>query len=101
MSYARFGWDGSDVYVFLNSDKLECCACHITETIKYDPPIINFFGQQVDEATQSYFAATPADMIAHLRQHVNAGDTVPEYVFTKIVEDFPELDKPIPEDFKY
>jgi len=28
MSYARFGWDGSDVYVFMHvSGHLECCAC--------------------------------------------------------------------------
>lgn len=101
MSYARFGWEGSDVYVFLGSEKLECCACHITPPIKFDPPRKNFFGTTITEASQSFYAETPAAMIEHLEQHVKAGDTVPEETIADIKRDFPNLKNPIPKDFKY
>lgn len=101
MSYARFGWDGSDVYVFLGSEKLECCACHIMPTVKFDPPRENFFGMKISEESQSFYAETPADMIEHLKEHIKSGDTVPEETIEDIKRDFPNLTKPIPKDFNY
>lgn len=57
MSYARFGWNGSSVYVFLCvSGHLECCACSLGD--KWE------------------FRTTDA-MLAHLDEHVAAGHTVP------------------------
>lgn len=103
MSYARFGWDGSDVYVFLSSpsSKLECCACSIMPKVHHNPPIINFSGISMSETVQSFYAETPQDMLDHLEQHVTAGDTVPEETFTDIIRDFKNLTQPIPEDFSY
>lgn len=56
MSYARFGWNGSDVYVFVDvGGFLACCACSL--------------GQPSHGST--------ADMLAHLDAHKAAGHTVP------------------------
>jgi hypothetical protein len=64
MSYARFGWDGSDVYVYLCVDgHLECCACLLSTDWKH---------------------RSTDDMIAHLRTHQAAGHTVPPHVIPKL-----------------
>lgn len=58
MSYARFGWDGSDVYVFLDvGGFLSCCGCGLSR--------------------KSFKANSTDEMIAHLREHIAAGDCVP------------------------
>lgn len=62
MSYVRFAWDGSDVYVYEScSGGIECCGC--------------FFGQPFN-------CATAEEMIAHLATHRRAGHFVPEYAIT-------------------
>lgn len=62
MSYVRFAWDGSDVYVYDScSGGIECCGC--------------FFGS-------SFNCGTPEEMIAHLATHRRAGHYVPEYAIT-------------------
>lgn len=66
MSIVRFGSDGSDVYVYESSRGLECCGCSL-------------------ERTSQTFDSADA-MIEHLRQHVAAGDHVPEYVFEELVD---------------
>lgn len=68
MSIARFT-DDSDVYVFLTADEAGkefwcCCGCVLNE--------------------QSWFCVTPERMIAHLREHANAGDQVPNYAFESL-----------------
>lgn len=59
MSYARFGANGSQVYVFLNTDlMIECCGCRLRagrERIEF---------------------ATVEEMIAHLHAHEAAGHHV-------------------------
>jgi hypothetical protein len=61
VSYARFGADGSDVYVYLDcGGYLCCCACPLGAPWEYE---------------------TTAAMIEHLREHERAGHTVPAYVF--------------------
>ena len=78
MSYARFGWEGSDVYVFLSVDGcLECCACSLNPE-------------------SECFDSTDA-MLAHLREHVAAGDTVPEHTFARLEENREENDAHIRE----
>lgn len=95
MSYARFGWDNSDVYVFLSSPsgKLECCACSIMPPVKHDPPVKNFFGTLISESSVSFYAETPQEMIKHLEEHITEGDTVPDETFQDIKSDFPNLQK--------
>jgi len=58
MSLARWGCDGSDVYVFDNCDGYIAC---------WDCPIED----------GHYQAKTDAEMHAHLLQHIARGDTVP------------------------
>ena len=55
MSYARFGCDGSDVYVYAGSVGIECCGCALS-------------ADETDPAPMSHDQA-----IAHLRLHVAAG----------------------------
>ena len=72
MSYARFGADGSSVYVFMStSGYLECCGCSLTP----DGP---------------FETGTTIGMIAHLRAHTAAGGTVPASVIPAIVADAAE-----------
>jgi hypothetical protein len=67
MSYARFGWDGSDVYVFLNvGGYFSCCACALNRGDNGAPfPASEEFG-------------STAAMLDHLEAHRAAGDTVPD-----------------------
>lgn len=77
MSYARFGADGSNVYVFMHVDGyLCCCGCSL--------------------GLNSARAYSTAEMVEHLRQHTLNGDTVPDYVVPELLvddaENFPESD---------
>ena len=69
MSYARFGCDGSDVYVYAGSVGIECCGCALS-------------ADETDPAPMSHDQA-----IAHLRLHVAAGQRVPEFVFERLAAD--------------
>lgn len=72
MSYARFGWDGSDVYVFAHVEGyLCCCACCLQDDWKH--------------------RSTDA-MLKHLHGHVAAGHTVPTYTITELEQDRAEND---------
>lgn len=76
MSYARFGWDDSDVYVFLNiSGFLDCCGCSLEawgEMTRYE---------------------TTADMLAHLEHHRHEGHTVPERCIERLKADATDNDR--------
>ncbi len=94
MSYARFGWDGSDVYVFYSvSGMYECCFCRLQEREWVDDPsrpLFQGYFRDVGEKVQQDFPDVDG-IIAHLRQHQAAGHTVPEDTFTDIVEDAPRI----------
>lgn len=78
MSYARFGQDKSSVYVYLSvKGHLECCGCMLDET-----------------GNASWVYPDTDSMIAHLREHIAAGDTVPDNVIPEL-----EADKEQNEDF--
>ena len=71
MSYARFGWDGSDVYVFMSVGSaehpngwLECCSCTL------QPRVPGGFHEW-------FRAFSTAEMVAHLEAHIAAGQHVP------------------------
>lgn len=67
MSYARFGWEGSDVYVYPHvSGGIECCACPM------DEGRINL---------------TPLQMLRHLKRHRIHGDQVPDSTFRSVFRD--------------
>lgn len=61
MSYCRFAWGGSDVYVFESDRGIECCGCNLDG---------------------SFVADTPEAMIAHLVQHKRAG----HFVLPNVIE---------------
>lgn len=71
MSYARFGWDDSDVYVFLDGRWLECCGCSLRHN-----------GQ---------FYST-SNMLDHLEEHRAAGHTVPESCIERLKADADDND---------
>lgn len=73
MSYARFGWEDSDVYVFLAVEgHLECCSCQLTN------------------ATQRF--ASTAEMIDHLAEHTRQGHTVPKSTIEGLLAEAEEND---------
>jgi len=79
MSYARFGWEGSDVYVFASSHALECCGCRLQEVELVEDPA-SFLGgylKPVGEVIETNFTSNE-EMIEHLLVHRAAGHTVPE-----------------------
>ena len=94
MSYARFGWDGSDVYVFYSvGDYYECCGCQLQEREWVDDPgrsILGGYLKDVGEIVPHTFKDT-VGIIAHLRKHQAAGHTVPPDTFTSIIEDAPRI----------
>ena len=75
MSYARFGWEGSDVYVFATSyggeDKLECCGC-----------ILNVTSQRFSSVQE---------MVDHLAEHTANGHHVPDTVVPELWDEEAEI----------
>jgi hypothetical protein len=59
VSIVRFGTEGSNVYVFISADGIECCGCGLVGTVTFD-------------------ALEPA--ILHLLEHRAAGHCVPGWV---------------------
>lgn len=65
MALCRFGWDGSDVYVFYDiGGFINCCGCKMQD--------------------KSFHADTEQQMIDHLREHQKRGDHVPADVFEEL-----------------
>lgn len=99
MSWARFGCEGSDVYLFPAEAYLpvgddpdvtslqdvgECCGCQLP----YDGPG-NWHG------TLGHYVTTElADMLAHLDQHRAAGHHVPTSAYRQAAEDWTEFVRP-------
>lgn len=85
MSYARFGWEGSDVYVFEHAGGfIQCCACFLNEIEdgEYFPDSANF--------------KTPREALVHLDAHVAAGHCVPADTFERMREEYKDcMDAPI------
>lgn len=69
MSYCRFWWDDSDVYVYESDRGIECCGC------------------KLPEYARGYTADDPEEMIAHLLLHRERGHTVPEYALETLREE--------------
>jgi hypothetical protein len=78
MSYARFGWDGSDVYVFTSSEGIECCGCILqaSEWVAEPASPLGGYLRPVGPVIETCFRSNAA-MLAHLAGHTAAGHTVP------------------------
>lgn len=91
MSYARFGWEGSDVYVFATmmggEEVIECCACSLAEPIKLDLPFTDLFGIVHTYEAKNFYATYPGEMISHLNIHIANGHTVPQYTLDRLREE--------------
>lgn len=66
MSYARWGQEGSSVYVFGTGDRLVCMHCKL---VPFE---------------EDYSTPYPGEMIAHLLKHREKGDTVPEFALERL-----------------
>lgn len=75
MSYCRFAWDGSDVYVYESADGFECCGCGLNPA---EPVTL----------------ASPEAMIIHLVEHRKAGQFVPEYAIRGLWSEVSGASKP-------
>jgi hypothetical protein len=73
MSYARWGADGSQVYVFAHAEGwIECHGCLLVRTPDDDP---------------DFRAQSPWAMAVHLAEHRAAGHTVPDYAIERLREE--------------
>ena len=81
MSYCRF-YD-SDAYIYEHvGGFIECCGCFITEP--EDGELVGF-----------YRANTAREMLAHIDEHIAAGDYIPQSAIERIKADNPDLDRQI------
>ena len=86
MSYARFGSDGSDVYVFTSSRAIECCGCVMQKRRWVEEPAMKPFGgyfEAVPPIIETEFTSNQG-MIDHLLAHRAAGHTVPESALERL-----------------
>lgn len=76
MSYAKWGCDGSEVYVFKNGEgKFECHECRLEdETVTFD---------------------LPNEMITHLEEHTDAGHNVPDDCVKELAKEVALTDREI------
>jgi hypothetical protein len=83
VSYCRFGWNGSDVYVYESAEGICCCGCWLSE--------------------ESVYFDTPELTIEHLIEHRKAGHFVPEYAIAELwqeIEGAKDPVRPEPEEIK-
>ena len=72
MSYARFGWEGSNVYVYADvGGYLNCCACILGDDGRF---------------------YSTGEMLNHLVKHRMAGHTVPDSCIEELEADREEND---------
>ncbi len=69
MSYARWGEEGSAVYVFGTGHGIVCMHCKLAPF------------------EEDYAVKSPAEMLAHLERHRQKGDVVPERAFERLREE--------------
>lgn len=75
MSYCRFAWDGSDVYVIQTEAGFNCCGCHLNEG--------------------GFTTDTRESMILHLVQHKKAGQFVPPYAIERLWQEIEGPNEPV------
>jgi hypothetical protein len=77
VAYIRWTEEGSQVYVIMASDHhwLTCLSCSLTP-----------------EGNGEFLAGTTAEMIAHLEQHKEAGQIVPDTAFERLRRDAAQND---------
>lgn len=103
MSYARWGWNGSDVYVYATDHDsqavIACCGCRYTEKV-LETPFRDRLGIVHQTERNSFYADKRNRMIEHLWQHKKDGDTVLDETLQDLIFDFPDGEKLVDEYFK-
>ena len=74
MSYCRFAWNGSEMYVYEGQRGIECCGCRLSD--------------------QWFTTSEPEEMIKHHALHRRAGHFVPESAILALWEDVPGARRP-------
>lgn len=78
MAYSRWGWDGSDLYIYMDTGGyLNCTAC----------PLMPLAENAKIKMNQSFHAYSTMDMIDHLGEHMDAGHNFPDSVIPDILSD--------------
>lgn len=100
MSFARWGVNGSDVYVFLTSHEgktvIECCGCKYTEEV-LAKPYTDMFGIQHTSERYNFYADKRNRMIEHLWQHRKDGDIITDDTLQQLIFRFPDGEKLVDE----
>jgi hypothetical protein len=92
VSYCRFGWDGSDVYIYTSvGGWIECCVCSLQPTRQAE-----LLGEKI-EMHESFKAYDTQEMIYHIKEHREKGDHIPDYVEEELIADDKENMKYIQE----
>lgn len=83
MSYCRFAWDNSDVYVYESESGLECAGCKLTSDFG------GFTANEGDlgDVDRTLNPASFMKMIVHLRMHRAMGHVVPMYAPASLSEE--------------
>lgn len=104
MSYARFGWDNSDVYIFTTLISknpahyaIECCGCLLDKGEKLEEPYTDMLGLTHEYSYKGFKAETSGEMIAHLIKHKAIKHHVPDFTIQDILKDYPDENKTITE----
>jgi len=104
MSYARWGWEGSDVYVYLTNYKqelvIQCCGCFLEKPKKLKKPYTDILGILHEVEYKSVFLKTSGEAVQHFNLHREKGDTVPQETIDDILKDFPDINASLKEQEK-
>lgn len=87
MSYARWGEDGSQVYVFGTGDMLVCMGCRLIDDQNRTPAVDD---DRTYADGNSYSTAEPGAMLEHLLEHRARGHVVPERAFERLTAEIAE-----------
>jgi hypothetical protein len=78
MSYSRWGWEGSDLYIYMDvNGYLHCAAC----------PLMPIAENAKIKMNESFYAYSTMEMIDHLGEHMDAGHNFPDSVIPDILSD--------------
>ena len=81
MSYARWGLEQSDVYVYPSGGgDIVCCGC-------------TFEPEGENEVPGNFTARGPKEMLEHLLKHIERGDVVPESALERLRREIQELEE--------
>jgi hypothetical protein len=78
MAYSRWGQEGSDLYIYMDTaGYLICTSC----------PLMPIAENAKVKMNGSFHAYNTMDMIDHLGEHMDAGHNFPDSVITDILSD--------------